>query len=381
MSAVLLFSLVLQISCGDEPSASVAAVPTEYELSNGVSLDTLSKWKLHAESSDEGLWEGDSTHYLLFDRVSVLGGEEDITPPFYYALYFHVTGDTILLADRSTQELVCMLSSGEILWKAGESGEGPGHFHGIGTIASDSDWISVANTGLGRVDFFSREGVCTHTQSIEKPEDLIKLTDSTLVVLSGTQPGGLVHILHVDSGLVRSFGEIECDSRMTFDFSFKDNLRGVLLSPDLLAVISRYEHRLFIFNLETEELIFDGRRNLPSEPAEPYRDYNKETGMMSTVMFPSIGGVFSGPEGMVNIVVDEYQSDGSLLNSNRYMDYPPLTVIDRYNHDGEYLDSYCLPDSGVSWIRLFPDGKYIGRQQSTGILIIYKQICTDDVQY
>ena len=66
----------------------------------------LSKWKLYAESSDDGLWEGDSAHYLLFDRVAILGDEENLTPPFYNARYLHTMGDTLLITDEATQELV-----------------------------------------------------------------------------------------------------------------------------------------------------------------------------------------------------------------------------------------------------------------------------------
>ncbi len=370
--AILALSIGIVLSCGNEPDA-VGADNHAYEARNGISLDTLSKWKLYAESSDNGLWEGDSAHNLLLDRVAILGDEEDLTPPFFNALYLHIVGDTLMIADQSTQELVCMRPNGEILWKAGESGEGPGHFHGIGTIASAGDWISVANTGLGRIDFFSTSGVFTTTISIETPEDLIALSDSTLAVLSGTQQGGVIHIIHVDSGHIRSFGEIEEDPEMTLDSRFKDNLRGVFIPPDLLAFVSRYEHRLYIFNIETEEPVFAGVRDLPSEPSKPYRRYNEETGIQSTVMFPSVGGIFRGPEGMINVVVDEYQNDGSLLHGNRYINYAPVTIIDRYDSNGQYLDSYCLPDSGISWVRMLHDDKLVGRQQGTGIVMIYEQ--------
>ncbi len=47
------------------------------------------------------------------------------TPPFYNALYLHTMGDTLMIADQVTQELVCMRPNGEVLWKkAGKSGEG-----------------------------------------------------------------------------------------------------------------------------------------------------------------------------------------------------------------------------------------------------------------
>ncbi len=378
-AGILVFTITLSIACNSQTDTIVVLNQPGYEEVNGISLDTLSKWKLYAESSDEGLWEGESNHYILLNRVITLGGEEDLTPPFYTALNLYAKGDTILLADKATQELVCMNPEGEVFWKAGEQGEGPGHFHGIGSIASGSNWIAVANTGLNRIDFFTHSGEFITTESIDNPEDLIALSDTTFVVLSGDHQTGILHIFHADSGLTRSFGQIEPDSSMTMGFHFRDNLRGVFIPPDIIAVISRYEHRLYIFNLHTEEPVFAGVRDLPCNPAPPYRNYNEETGHLTTIMFPSISGVFKGPEGMINIVVDEYMSDGSLLHSNRHNNYAPVTVIDRYDLTGAYLDSYCFPDSGIYNARILKDGRFLGAQQGTGKVFLYEQL--EGVQY
>lgn len=237
----------------------------------------------------------------------------------------------------------------------------------------------MANTGLNRVDFFSHSGEFKTTVSTENPEALIAISDTIFAVLSGDNQTAIINIIHADSGLIRSFGKLVPDSSMTMGFHFRNNLRGVFIPPDIIAVISRYEHQLYIFNLQTEELVFSGVRDLPCKPSPPYRNYNEETGNITTIFFPSKSSVFKGPEGMINIVVDEYMSDGSLLHSNRHNNYAPVTVIDRYDLTGTYLDSYCLPDSGIYCARMLQDGRFVGAQQGTGKVMLYEQL--EGVQY
>ena len=374
ITTFFILTIALALSCGNQPEAITVIDLPEYETANGISPDTLWKWKLYAESSDNGLWEGALSHYIILNRTASLGGEDDLTPPFYNALNIHTMDDTIMVADPATQELVCMTPEGEVLWKAGASGEGPGLFHGIGGIVSGDNWLAVGNTGLNRIDFFTKTGEFTETFSIDTPQDLVAISDTTFAVISGGRENNVISIINPDSGLIRSFGTIVADSVMTFNMNFRDNLRGTFIPPNIIAVISRYEHKLFIFNLDTEEQIFAGVRDLPSDPAKPYRNYNEETGRMTTICFPSISSVFKGPEGMINVVVDEYQSDGTLLHSNRNNNYAPVTVIDRYDPTGTYLDSYCIPDSGVYWMRMLTDGRFVGAQQGTSMVFIYEPV-------
>jgi len=378
-TAFLIIIIALALACGNQPDAITVINLPGYETVNGISPDSLWKWKLYAESSDDGLWEGDLSHYVILNRTASLGGEDDLTPPFYNVLNMHTMGDTIMVADRATQELVCMTPEGDVLWKAGASGEGPGHFHGIGGIVSGGNWLAVGNTGLNRIDIFTKTGEFTEAFSIDTPEDLVAISDTTFAVISGSRDNGVISIVNPASGLIRSFGTIEADSVMTFNMIFTDNLRGTFIPPNIIAVISRYEHKLFIFNLDTEEQVFAGIRNLTSDPARPYRNFNEETGNITTICFPSISSVFKGPEGMINVVVDEYQSDGTLLHGNRNNNYAPVTVIDRYDPTGTYLDSYCIPDSGIYWMRMLDDGRFVGAQQGTGRIFIYEQV--PDVQY
>lgn len=108
---IFVLTIALVPACGNQPDAIAVTDNQEYEAENGISQDTLSKWKLYAESSDEGLWEGDSNHYLLLNRVATPGGEEDITPPFYTAANLYTKGDTLLFADKATQALTELISS------------------------------------------------------------------------------------------------------------------------------------------------------------------------------------------------------------------------------------------------------------------------------
>ncbi len=203
-SLILIISILvlsMLFSCEeDRDEAQGARSYDEYEQNTGIPLDTLEKWTAYVQSSDEGLWEDDPDHSLILGRVAALGGENDLSPPFYDPLYIHVISDTLLIADQATQELVCMNSSGELFWKAGDIGEGPGHFHGIGTMANAGNLIAVANTGLDRIDIFTCSGEFSRTISIQSPEDLIGVSDSTIIVLSGTEPNGDVHLVNLNTG-------------------------------------------------------------------------------------------------------------------------------------------------------------------------------------
>ena len=112
--------------------------------------DTMMKWEHYMESSSEGLWE-DSTQYALeIERIHTFGGEDNPNPQFYRPYFVHIVGDTLLISDDATQTLVCMDTTGVVLWKFGEAGEGPGYFAGIGQVDVCGDTIAVINENVAK---------------------------------------------------------------------------------------------------------------------------------------------------------------------------------------------------------------------------------------
>ncbi len=45
-----------------------------------------------------------------------------------------------------------------------------------------------------------------------------------------------------------------------------------------------------------------------------------------------------------------------------------VTAVDRYDWDGSYLDSYCLPDTSINYVAGLPDGRVVARNFAEGII-------------
>ena len=91
------------------------------------------------------------------------------------------------------------------------------------------------------------------------------------------------------------------------------------------------------------------------------------------MFFPIGGNIFLGSEGMLNVVVCNYMEDGSFLSNPDYLDFAPVTAIDRYNWDGDYLDSYCLPDSCINYVSKLSSNKYVAINFAEGILCLFEE--------
>ena len=134
VSFLLVFFLFVSCSFVDR---NVELVSTVDSLAT-----TMQEWKEWAESSDEGLWEGDNSHSIVLEHLYTFGGEDDVNTYFFYPEAFAVKGDTVFVSDGSTQKLVCFNLSGELLWSTEGAGEGPGHFSGVSQIAVSDDEIA-----------------------------------------------------------------------------------------------------------------------------------------------------------------------------------------------------------------------------------------------
>ena len=134
-----------------------------------------------------------------------------------------------------------------------------------------------------------------------------------------------------------------------------------------VALFNRYEGLLVIYDSATEECVYRGSRNYPASPTPP-EDFINSSGEERTMFFPVGGNVFCGPEGMLNVVVCNYMDDGPFISDPEYLDFAPVTAVDRYDWDGSYLDSYCLPDSSINYVAGLPDGRVVARNFAEGII-------------
>lgn len=328
-------------------------------LSNGVPVDTLEKWSAFASSSDEGLWANDYSKKIEVIRADTYGGEYDLTPPFFNASFIAVYGDTIYVADGSKETLVAMDSNGEKLWSTGQLGEGPGDFLMIGSIARHSDVIAVCNNSNSRLDFFSIDGTYLSSIPVSGPQNVLLLSDSTGLVASKSQSGGNIHFFNRITGIERSFGESEWE-RFPYNYPRRD-LFIAYHSMGRVACVSQFEDNLFIYDLETGETLHSGTRDFPTSPS----------GDSNGTIFTIYATIFLGPDSMINIPVPNIMTNGEYMGSGG-SSHTPVTIIDRYNWDGNYLDSYLLPDSMLGGIVYSDNLGFVGLQWGTSEIHRYE---------
>jgi hypothetical protein len=329
-------------------------------------LDTLQKWQDWAMSSDEGLWKNDPSQKITMTLLRTYGGEDNPNPQFFTVKWMEVSGDTLFISDRARECLVCMNSDGEVLWEYGEPGEGPGHFTCIGSIAVSDSWIAVCNTIGDRVELISRAGEPIDTYSLMNPLCVVTVSDEEFVVLSRAEYGGDIHLYNIHEGHTASFGECpwpggEVTSRSTNEYS------AVCVDTRYLVMNDFYTYRLFLFDLDEQELISSFIREHPSGNLPVSSMTQMDDGSVSGLFFFVLGKLFVCPCGVINIKLAAIQKDGTVISSRETIGPAPVTIIDRYSMNGEYLDSYCIPLPNCTEFRYSEPYLYVA-QSNTGTI-------------
>ena len=352
---------MLLLSCNESDEAISRDNPNFNVL--GVPFDTLTKWKTWAMRTDDGLWENETGHTIQLNLVQIYGGENLIDPPFFRLNWLSISGDTIFISDQAQEAIVCMGIDGTVHWTYGEEGEGPGHFCRILATDCSENWIAVCNVYGERIELLSRAGELIRIFSISNPQDVITINDTTFAVLSKSEPGGDVHIFHIEHGLQFSFGEAPWSHHGK---RANRDLNGLLIGEQL-AVLSRFGNQLFFYDLEDKTVSDDFSRIYPTsfKGTEVFTDDNGAvTGGLAYLV---MGNFFTGPEGKINVGLMPFAPDGSFRTSGNDP-YGPVTIMDRYDNDGIYLDSYCIPVSGAFFFEYSCEHGLFVYKSATGTL-------------
>lgn len=355
MYAMIIFVFLL-ISCGGEEEQTQADSYQEMHANDSILVQSR-EWVEYFESSDVGLWEDSLNHLLEYTITGPLVVESEIEPVLFQPFALCSYGDTVFVTDAATRKILALDSNGKILWSIGGQGEGPGLFVHMSTIAVSECYVAALNYALARIDFFNRDGSFSHSLSFQLPQDIVCIDDTTFAVASSQNPGGQIHIVNPATGVLKSFGSAEFDKYA--DILRMDLMRLCYGGNGRIALFNRYEGLLAIYDIETEERIFGGSRSYPATPTAPI-SYIGEDGRDHMVFFPIGGNAFLGPEGMLNVIICNYMDDGSFISDPEYLDFAPITCVDRYDWDGNYLDSYCLPDSCINFVTRLPNGDIVG---------------------
>lgn len=350
---ISIFLLAVSFSCGDTaPEAETFETETTVEQP-----DTLSRWVSWAEKSGDGLWE-DGSHRFGLSEAQVYGGQE--IPPFYNIEGLSLSGDTMYVSDPADQSLAAVsLVTGEQLWKAGEPGEGPGHFNGIGEVAAGASGIAACDMYNNRVSLLSPSGEFMTDILIQCPFDVMWKGDTLFVLsLAAEKP---LNMYDTSGELIGSCGELpEEISYLSF---INRHLHGVLAPDGSVLVISRFLSGIWRIDPVTGSTEFFAETVFPQ--GEIVNDLQSPGWMVLC------RDIFIGPDGMVNVILPMFTEEGGRLSDGG--EPQMTTVVHRYNLNGEYLDSWAL--NGTVGIALMHEGQlFTVDRYADGVVIAHDVI-------
>ncbi|MCK5787233.1 MAG: 6-bladed beta-propeller [Candidatus Sabulitectum sp.] len=350
---ILFFALISACTSGSKSSDEI--------------LDVLDEWRMWLEASSPPEQRIDLPLYIPADTVL---SPDSCGLEYYMIECFVIDEDNIYLSDGCSQNLLAFTKEGDLLWKIGGDGEGPGLFTGIGEIAIKGDTIAVCNHGVGRIDFFnSTSGDWLSSISVLWPYDLCFLPDGNLVVLSLLEHD-MVSIFSPEGEKLSGFGNWQAPGQDILNSMFRTanrNLRLTLVNDSILAVNAYYFNWGQVYNLNSGEMMTSFRRNLP------YEERPIEVGNGAIY-----GKIYTND-------IASYQEYIAVLNrpieSNwdlpeRYDDIPyheiDFSMIDLYQLSGIYVGSIAIPRT-VGRILWYEDDLYCATDE-TGELIQYAVI-------
>ena len=339
---------VLILGCGGQTpqgeSAAEDAQPTE----------SYENWVEWAEQSGSGLWE-DGSHRFSLSRSQVYGGSD--LPPFYNVEGFSIISGVLYVADPSDNSLAAVdVASGEQLWKAGEQGEGPGHFNGVGEVAAGDSIIAVCDMGNNRIALLSFEGEFLAYIPIQCPFDVM-WNEDTLYALSLAENAPL-NIYTSQGEFIRSCGELP--EELDFLAYINRHLHGMVAEDGSVLVISRFAPGIWKIDP------FTGTTELFAETAFPQGEMHND--LQSGGFMVLCRDIFTGPDGMINVILPVFTEDGGRLSDGGEM--MELTAVHRYDQSGEYLDSWVM--EGTVGIAMMHEGRlYTADRYADGVVIAW----------
>jgi len=282
-------------------------------------------------------YSGLSAAVLLFASCTVNSNsiepacDEDINPPFFFPEAFAVQGDTFFVSDGGTQKLVAFNSDGQTLWSTDGPGEGPGLFSGVSQLDVLGDRISVINLRSARIDFFSTAGGWLNSVPVLNAYDVQMLNDSLIVAVKQTSQEGCAMLLSTSGDTLSIFGQWEEHAE---GFSSNRDLHCAVSDSNTLVITSYYSDIIDTYNMNTQTRLNSFCRILPVEIEKP--DYHLGRMALNTIILD----VFIGPEGMINTLLRPFSLEKSL---DLQTGIANCSVVDRFDFQGRYLDSYVLP--------------------------------------
>ena len=334
--------------------------------------EELIEWREWLEASSPPEVETDMPFYIPSDTIL---SPEMCNYEFFMIESFVIDEDRIFFSDGKTSTLLAYSIDGELLWKIGGKGEGPGLFSGIGEIACNGDTLAVCNHGVGRIDYFDCDtGDWISSISIYWPYDLCFLPNGNLVVLSLLEYK-MITIFSPSGEKLSSYGSWDAPGEEMLHAAFSTgnrNLHSTLISDSILAVNAYFFNWCQVYNLNSGELITSFRRELPYP--------EKETEFRNGVVY---GKIYTNDiacfDDFIAVMNRPIEGSGSQNIPSRYDGIPyykiDFSMVDVYSTEGEYTGSFAFPRNVGHF--LWHDGVLYGATDETGELIRYDEVILD----
>lgn len=344
---------------------------SQIDSENMLHADLL-EWRNWFEASSHLEKQADLPIYVPADTLLTPEGSE-----FSYFMIesFVIHDEKIFLSDGRSSTVLAFTMDGDLLWKVGGVGEGPGLFTGLGEIACSGDTIAVCNHGVGRVDLFNSDtGVWLSSISVLWPYDICFHTNGNLVVISSLE-ASLVTVFSPSGEKLSSFGQWDppgVDIMRGLNASGNRNFHSVLLNDSILAVNSYFFNWCQLYNINKGELLISFRRDLPYPEVGVSIDSNVMIGKIYTNDIASFNN---------QVVVLNRPVESSWEIPSRYANVPFYEVdysfLDVYTAAGEYTGSFALNRcvGKINWY----NGILYGATDETGELIQYREVLLNEI--
>ena len=329
------------ISCGDAPSYPRA----QLELYSGViPVDTLVHRSEWAMSSDEGLWEDSIGRRVLVERADRFCLSDSMRAIGFVPGVLDTHDHWIVVSDHFTHQVLLADTSGSIHWIVGETGEGPGRYCSGPRCSVGPGGICAWDMRLQKIDLYDFNGNLQKT--INEYTNLALWLDDRVVLVAVMTDDGLVRVLDPATGDRVGTG---CDEHLWSWENVPCYKYGVHATDiGKVASVSFSHTHLVIADLSSMDVELSPGRALPFQLPEN-GEVGEEGGNVGFIKYYLYAGMFIGPHDMINLVVCCPNTDGAFPKAVSYSDRV-FTLVDRYDWDGSYLDSYFIPMSGIACV-------------------------------
>ncbi|MEP1305306.1 MAG: 6-bladed beta-propeller [Balneola sp.] len=226
------------------------------------SLDAFQSEKKEVISNPEhGIWQDRNESPINFKKAAVFGSNDQNEQALYtYGGIAVDEKENLYFLDKSLSQIIAFDKKGELKWKIGRSGKGPGELENTLGIATDDKHIYVSNIRGTRIDKFDLNGQFVRSFKLPKKElgsNIEGFTKSGELVLSKSisgKFGDVISFYDVDSmNKIRSF-EIDAGKGLKIPRNINSS-PGIQVYDTLIANGSIVDFSFGFYNISGEKVI------------------------------------------------------------------------------------------------------------------------------